>query len=338
MTTTDTTTTASASAPDIAQTLHDLYELTAEAVSYKISTDRDERRWRVAKRTVFAGLTLAAIGACAAIYAPMLGWSSGPTQSSLAVVPIHGEIGRGSASANALVPAIERACKSKLSEAVVLRISSPGGSPTDAERIAGALAACRPSATGNGPAPKSKPVIAVIESVGASAAYLIAIQADEVISTRYSLVGSIGAVMRSVDAGEALGRFGVKERVYASGALKAGNSPWAANTPAQDALSQSLVDGIAQMFIAEVKARRGAKLKPTPDMFSGRVWVGPDALRLGLVDGNSTFEALRDSRFKSLPVHEFRPTETFQDRLGMQAVVREFGIGLSQGATGTSWQ
>ncbi len=318
---------------DLAATLNNLYELGGERGGHYIEKARSERRWQFAKRTALTGLTLFGMGMWIAPYAPMRGWSSDPTQSSLGVIPIHGEIGgTGGASAEVLVPAIERACKSSFTKAVVLRINSPGGSPTDAERIAGALDYCRPA---DAPA---KPVIAEIEGLGASAAYLVAIHADEVYATRYALVGSIGAVMRSVDAGQAIGKFGLRERVFASGALKAGNSPWSSNTRAQDELNQSLVDGIARLFIAEVKARRASKLKPADDVFSGRMWVGTDALRLGLVDGNQTFENLRDTHFSGLPVHEFRPPQTLQDRFGLSAAAREFGIGLSHGIAQTRWE
>ena len=110
------------------------------------------------------------------------------------------------------------------------------------------------------------------------------------------------------------------------------------NTEAQDALAQSLVDGIAQIFVQEVKDRRGTKLKPTPDMFSGRVWLGPEAVRLGLIDSTTTFEELRDARFKDLPIHEFRPKRTLQDALGMKAMARELGVGLSSGFAGSRWE
>ena len=320
--------------PEKDTALNNIYELMREGLGHLIERDRDERHWKILKRTVMGGLTVGAILMWFALYAPMFGWTREPTEAAIGVVPIQGAIGgAGGMSGQTLVPAIERACKSGNTKAVVLRITSPGGSPTDAERIAGALQACRPS----GPDAKSKPVIAVIEGIGASAAYLIAVHADEVIASRYAMVGSIGAVMRTFEAEGAMSKLGVRERVFASGQLKSGNSPWTSNTQAQDALSQSLVDGIAKLFIADVRERRGARLKETPDMFSGRVWLGDEALALGLVDSISTFEQLKEARFKDLPVHDFRPQQTLQDKLGMKAMVREFGAGVASEISGSQW-
>lgn len=314
---------------------HNMYGLMCEGVGFLISYVNEERKWRRRKRFFISLLALIGLILWLLLYAPMLGLSAAPATRSIGVVPIQGEIGdQYGPSARKIVPAIERACSSSMTEAVVLRITSPGGSPTDAERIAGAVDACRAGKDGK----QGKRVIAVVENVGASAAYLIAVHADEVFATRYSMVGSIGAVMRSVDAEGAAKKFGLRERVYASGDLKAGNSPLTANTPAQDALSQELVDGIAEMFAREVRERRGAKLKETPDMFSGRVWLAPEAVELGLIDQAATFEQLKASRFKDLSVHEFRPTQTFQDKIGLRAMAREFGAGIASEFTGSDLQ
>lgn len=330
----------SAPPPSKDATLNNLYELMCEVAGHLITRDKKEQSWRAAKRLAIGALVGGFMVTWAMLYAPMLGWSSDPTEASVGVVPIQGEIGGAHADADAVVPAIERACSSRLTKVVILRISSPGGSPTDAERISESIRDCRLAGGTSGSKPDSagKKVIAVIEGVGASAAYLIAVHADEVHAGRYAPVGSIGAVMRTWDMSDAARKHGVAERVFASGKLKAGNSPFSANTPEQDALSQSLVDTIAQMFIAEVRERRGSKLKETPDMFSGRVWVGPEAVRLGLIDSNSTYEGVLRARFKDLPVHEFRPTQTFQDRLGLSALAREFGVGLTQGMSGTRFE
>lgn len=314
---------------------HNIYGLLCEVAGAHIASLNEERKWRRRKRLFVSLLALIGLILWLLLYAPMLGLSAAPATRSIGVVPIQGEIGdKYGPNARKIVPAIERACSSSMTEAVVLRITSPGGSPTDAERIAGAIDACRAGKDGK----PGKRVIAVIENVGASAAFLVAVHADEVLATRYSMVGSIGAVMRSVDAEEAAKKFGLRERVYASGDLKAGNSPLTANTPAQDALSQELVDGIAKMFADEVRDRRGSKLKETPDMFSGRVWLTPEAVELGLIDQASTFEQLKSTRFKDLSVHEFRPTQTFQDKIGLRAMAREFGAGIASEFTGSELQ
>lgn len=307
-----------------------MYELACEVAGHYITRDLEERRWRRIKRAALLGFFALSVGTWIALYGPMLGWSAGPTEKSVGVIPIQGEIGGSlNATADALVPVIESACKSPLIHTVVLQVSSPGGSPSEAERIAGALASCKPSGTDA----KPKPVIAVIETVGASAAYMIAMRADEVVASKYALVGSIGAVMRSFDASGALARHGIRERVYASGALKSSNSPWATNTPEQDANNQALVEQVGDVFKADVMAARGTRLKPTADIFNGRAWLGGEAVRLGLADRVGTFEELKADRFPDLKVHHFRPRQTFQDRIGLRAMAHELGAGFATALT-----
>lgn len=147
------------------------------------------------------------------LYGAILGCGAGPSEKSLGVIPIHGEVGGGLAgSADPLVPVIGSPCESPLVHTFMLRISSPGSSPAETERIASSLDFCCPT----GCASKRKPVVAVIEQVGASAVYTVSMHADEVVASRYALVGSISAVTRSFDASDALNRHGVKERVHAS--------------------------------------------------------------------------------------------------------------------------
>ena len=295
--------------------LRRVVEVAEDALGQFASRQREERRWQIVRRTCLTLIGLMFIAAWVKLYAPILGLNGAARLPGVAVVPIAGDIGgRGGAQADLLVPQIRAACENPQMEALVLRIASPGGSPTEAERIVQSLDACRQPG-------KSKPVIAVIEEVGASAAYMVAVHADRVVANRYALVGSIGAVMRSLDASGAAARFGVVERVYASGPLKAGNGPLTRNTSAQDRMTQSLVDDTAAMFRDEVVAARGKRLKSTPDLFSGRVWVGPQALSLGLIDEVGTYEQVMATRFKGRPVNDYAPHPSLEDRLGLQAML-----------------
>lgn len=278
---------------------------------------QEERRWQLLRRTVLSLFVLAGLAVWVAVYAPLFGLGHAPTMPGVAVVPITGEIGgMGDARADLIVPRIQAACADDRMQALVLRISSPGGSPTGAERISQSLEDCR---TGD----HAKPVIAVIEGVGASAAYMIAIHADKIVANRYAQVGSIGAVMHAFDLSDTLGKIGVRQRTFASGDLKAGNSLFVANTPAQDELNQSLVDQVAAQFQAEVIAMRGERLKmeSAPDLFSGRTWIGPKALELGLIDEVGTYEEVLEANFKGVTVNDFSPHQSIQDRLGLQSML-----------------
>lgn len=285
--------------------------------------ERRERSWTTIKRTGGLLAVLALVTTWVALYAPMFGWSRAPTANVVAVIPIHGPIGQGtSANARAIVPLIDRACRSTMSKVVVLSLNSPGGSPSQADLIGEALSVCKQDG-------RSTPVVAVIEGTGASATYLIAAQADEIYASRYALVGSLGAVMRSFDAGDLAERAGVRERVFSSGPLKSGNSPWSGNTPEQDALNQDLVDGLAQVFADQVLELRAGRIQSDPELFTGRLWTAQSALGLGLIDGIASLEELRLSKFDGAPVHEYRARATFHDRLGLTSLAQAFAAQLA---------
>ncbi|MFP3427622.1 S49 family peptidase, partial [Pseudoalteromonas sp. SIMBA_162] len=72
---------------------------------------------------------------------------------------------------------------------VVLDINSPGGSPVQSQRVYDELMRLRERG--------DKPVIAVIEDLGASGAYYMAAGAGEIIAAPSSLVGSIGVISSS---------------------------------------------------------------------------------------------------------------------------------------------
>jgi protease-4 len=222
-----------------------------------------------------------------------------PKDDVVGVVRLNGEIAAdGMASANKVVPALRKAFEAKNVKAVLLSIDSPGGAPVEAERIYNAIQALKKD--------NPKPVIAVINNVGASAAYLVAIHCDEIYAGRYSLVGSIGAVLSSWDFSKAIGRFDVYQRVYASGDLKSMLNPWTPATPEADRKAHELVDTFGGAFIGELKQVRGKKLIEGFDYGRGEVWGGDAALKIGLIDGLGTIDGIAARKFK-LPLHDIGP-------------------------------
>jgi protease IV len=143
-----------------------------------------------------------------------LGWRAGPLGDVVGVVRIEGEISAGGvASANRIVPALQQAYESRNVKAVVISIDIPGGAPVEAERIYRAIDALKASEI-------KRPIVAVINNMGASAEYMIALHADKIYAGQYSLVGSVGAVLTGWDFSRAISRVDVAQRVYASGAYE----------------------------------------------------------------------------------------------------------------------
>lgn len=261
---------------------------------------RAERRTRLLRAALYVFMFTAPAFMYAAFYAWSAGMRFGPSTEVVGLVRLDGEMVDGSlASASQVIPALRKAFESSRVKAVVLSIDSPGGAPLEAERIYTAIETLRKQ--------HPKPVVAVINNLGASAAYMVALHADRIYAGKYSLVGSIGAVLSGWDAHQALGRLGIAQRVYASGELKAMMNPYVAMTPEGERKARELVSEIGLAFKADLELQRKGKLAPGVDFASGGVWGGVEAHRLGLVDEVSTIDLLVATAWPGLAVHDFGP-------------------------------
>jgi len=254
-----------------------------DVIDYVLQRRNAQRRYLYLKLAAF-GFALA-LGATAAIFAIVHDSSGRPNK--IAVVSIKGVIGAApTATADGVNRALTAAYGTSNVKAVVLRIDSPGGSPTEANRITTQLSLLR----------KKRPdlrVDAVFEGTGASAAYLIAMGADRVFADPYSLVGSVGAVMQTWNYGEAARAYRLDQSTYKSGALKDMGNPMRPANAQDNAKAQELINDLASIFGATVQLKRGAKLKlTTAQLMTGEVWTGQTAAANGLVDGVATVESL----------------------------------------------
>ena len=254
-------------------------------------------------------------------YAKMLGFQTDPITKSVARVEISGTIAPGAkASAERIVPLIERACKAKHVTAVLLDINSGGGSPSEAERMIASLKSCRSTDDGNTP----KKVYALINGAGASAAYMIAMHTDEIYAGRYSIVGSIGAIIRYNDLSELANKHGIWERAFRSAPLKGGPSMLSGSTPEDDQAYQDMVVTMGRTFMEEVKESREGRLNISDELlFSGRVWTAREAKEYGLIDGIAVLEDLKSDQFKGATIHDYKQKSSFAEGMGMKALIRE---------------
>lgn len=273
-----------------------------------IEERREDRRWAAVKRSALILGAIAGLALYLVLHGPLLGNVSDPDRPSVAIIPIQGVIGPDGASADRIVPLLDRACRTEAVHAVVLRITSPGGSPSEAERIAAAINRC------------SKPVTAVIDGMAASAAYLFAIHADHIVANRYGTVGSVGAVMRTLDASQLAERAGLRERVYASSPLKAGASLLSAPGDQHPQAMQALVEQVGSEFAAEVRRKRGERLQADV-IDDGRLWIAGEALAIGLIDEVAVLEDYLAAAYPELPVHTYTVQPSLQERLSLESVV-----------------
>lgn len=201
------------------------------------------------------------------------------SEEHTAVIDINGPISASEeANADSIAWSLRKAFENEHSKAVVLRINSPGGSPVQSGYVydeVKRLRALHPE----------KPLYAVIMDIGASGAYYIAASADEIYADKASLVGSIGVISSSFGFVDLMDKVGVERRALTAGSNKGFLDPFSPLKESDKAFWQTVLDTTHQQFIDQVKKGRGDKLVNDPDLFSGLVWTGEQALEKGLVDG-----------------------------------------------------
>ena len=198
-----------------------------------------------------------------------------------ALIDVRGVIAdKEPASADNLVTSLQAAFDDPKVKGVVLRINSPGGSPVQSGYVYDEIRRLR------GLHPEIK-VYAVISDLGASGAYYIASAADQIYADKASLVGSIGVTAAGFGFVGVMEKLGVERRAYTSGEHKAFLDPFEPQKPDETKFWQGVLNVTHEQFIASVKQGRGDRLKDKdhPELFSGLVWTGQQALPLGLIDG-----------------------------------------------------
>lgn len=191
----------------------------------------------------------------------------------IGIVQVRGVID-GALRTEALIKVLGTARRNQRVHAVVLDINSPGGGATGSEALH--VAVKRLAA--------QKPVVAWIRSTGASGAYFLACAATRIVAFPSAIVGSIGVISVRPIAVDALRRLGTRIEVTKTGQFKDLGAPWREPTEADAAKEQELVQAVFRRFTAAVRAGRGFDEPALARVTTGEVWLGTQALELGLVD------------------------------------------------------
>ena len=279
---------------------------------------RKARRWKAVLR-VFTVLVLVAV--VIVVFDFHLPGRGIGVEKHTAMVTLDGEIS-SSSMANALDinSSLTSAFENENSAGVVLRINSPGGSPVQAGMINDEIHRLRKLY------PK-KPFYVVVEDICASGGYYVAVAADQILVDKASIVGSIGVIMEGFGFTGLMDKLGVTRRMITAGSNKGMMDPFSKENPQQVEMIKTMIDEIHQQFITVVKEGRGARLKDSADLFSGRVWNGEQAVKIGLADGFGTVDTVARDVFKAPYILDYTMKENFAER-----VAKRFGAEVGAAA------
>jgi len=187
----------------------------------------------------------------------------------------------GDAASEPVVAALDAVRADPEAKALILRVSSPGGSYVASDTIRHAVERVRES---------GRPVIVSFADVAASGGYFAALAADHILAHPATLTGSIGTLGGKISAGALLRDWDVTVGRISIGENAGMFSPTAPFTDSQRDRLRRLLDAIYTDFTDRVADARRLSADEIDALARGRVWTGEDARRVGLVDAVGGYE------------------------------------------------
>jgi signal peptide peptidase SppA len=242
--------------------------------------------------------------------------------SGIAVLPLYGVVtqrgnmvddisGPGSTSTQQFAAVLRQMLADDSVGQILIDIDSPGGSVYGVAELASEIVKAR----------AQKPVIAVANSLAASAAYWLGCSASEFYVTPGGEVGSIGVWQAHFDYSEALKEDGVKPTLISAGKFKVEGNPYVPLDEQAQAFMQSRVDDYYNAFVEAVAIGRGVSVNDVrKGMGEGRVLGADAALALNMVDGIASFDdvlAKMQANIRSTPVRNTSRLKQARDALAL---------------------
>ena len=214
------------------------------------------------------------------------------------------------------VELIDNAAKDASVKAIMLHIDSGGGAASGGEALYKSIRR----------ASETKPTVAVIDGLGASAAYMTAIAADYVVARESAITGSIGVIFQYGNIEQLLQKIGVEYSEIKSAPLKGEPSFFRQPPPGAEAMLKRVIDDTYDWFVGLVAERRKLPMATARSLADGSIYSGRQALRLKLIDqvgGDEEARAWLETEkgiSRDLPLKEWKPDDSFFAALSENAV------------------
>lgn len=297
----------------------------ADAADAYIKQERWSRRWSNGLKAVVALYILVSIFMIAGLFDD--GEKDGLGGEHVAVVKIQGSIMPNSrTSAEVINPLLREAFEASNSRAVLLYMNSPGGSPVQSALINDEITRLKKL--------HNKSVYVVAEDLCASGCYYIAAAADEIYANKGSIIGSIGVRFDTFGFTELMDKIGVENRSMTAGEHKSFINPFGKeDTSAKTFFQKRVLERTHQQFIDVVRQGRGERLKENKDLFTGLVWLGDEAVEMGLIDGLGDIGSVARDVIGVNRLRHYEQEKTIMEEL-MGDFATEVSLKLTQSLTG----
>ena len=204
----------------------------------------------------------------------------------IGVVVVQGEIlgiqTQITGQSSSWVKQIEKVQNDKSYRALVLRVISPGGSVIASEEIRRALEDFKKT---------NRPLVASFGGTAASGGYWIALPSDQIYATPTTLTGSVGVFGLYPNVDDALAEIGVTHDVIRTTPYGLSSSLMVKPTDETHSLRTLMVKRYYDQFVDLVANARDKPVEYIEELAQGRVWLGTEALKSGLIDQLGEIEA-----------------------------------------------
>ena len=239
----------------------------------------------------------------------------------VAIININGVIREGdSLDSNVFTPNqfsnyYDQIFDDKTYKAIILRINSPGGTPTATSHISNLIEKLKD---------KNVPIITYIDNIGTSGAYWIATYSDRIYSNPYAIVGSIGVKSEAFGFEEFIEEYNISYRTYTSGEFKDFLSPFKKPSEKEEEMIQNILDSLYADFKIVVKENRNLTEEEFEEISDGRIFLAKDSIDNKLIDEIIYFEDLKEiienQTGEKEPIYvPFQTPKTFFEEIGLKS-------------------
>lgn len=197
--------------------------------------------------------------------------------NKIAVLYANGDIDGNSDSSmdsEEIVKELNKLAKNDKVKAVVLRVNSPGGSAYGSEQMWYAAQQLK----------SKKPLIVSMGAYAASGGYYMSCMADTIVAENTTLTGSIGIFGMMPDIQGLTDKLGLDVDIVKTHNYSDLGNIFRPMTQNEKNLMQNQVNRGYDLFVKRCADGRGIPENRIREIAEGRVWLGKDALDLGLVD------------------------------------------------------
>ncbi|MDX1949308.1 MAG: signal peptide peptidase SppA [Rickettsiales bacterium] len=199
-------------------------------------------------------------------------------------------------------------------KAVILSVNSPGGTAVGGETLYKSIKKLN----------DKKPVVTIMNSVAASAGYLVTLGSERIFAHQGTITGSIGVIMEIPNVKEASDKLGVKFNYIRTSPLKASPSLFEEVNPEALKVYKDMMQDFFVYFKNVIVEERKLPASEVEKLADGRIFSGFSAKQKGLVDEiGGEDEAIEwlvknkkiSSKIEVEDVKLYRPEDKFEEFL-----------------------